>query len=170
MSKNIKDIIHSKREATEDHIRQLEKDGAQTVRYTATMPDIKFFILGMLCDAGWIIHLAAKIAYYSQNGITSIIDFLAFAALACVITGVGFTVYMNVIHEKEIATKFQKNMSFGLTCFGGLFGAIIAVMQMALFTGFYVPLLLTVIGGMLNFATGLPIFLSFKQGIIYGVH
>lgn len=169
MGKSIKEILHAKRTATEAHIRRLEQGSIQTVRYTAVISDIKFLALGLLCDAGWMLHLIAEIVYCTKSGITSVIDCLALIALVCVMTGVSFTVYLNIIHEKEIATRFQKNMSFGLTCFGGLAGAAVAILRMLLYTGISAPLLLVAAGGMLNFAAGLPIFLSFKKGIIYGV-
>lgn len=170
MSKNAKELLHAKRETTEEHIRQLEEDGKQGVRYTATISDMNFLILGLLCDAGWILHLIAGIVYCSKAGFTYAVDWLALIALAGIVIGVCFTVYLNKIHEKEIVTGFQKNMSFGLTIFSGLAGAVIAVFQMALYADVSTPLLLVVIGGILNFATGLPIFLSFKKGIKYGVH
>ena len=45
MSK-IKETLHEKRKATEGHIKQLQQDGKQGVRYTAMMPDIPFLVLG----------------------------------------------------------------------------------------------------------------------------
>lgn len=38
--RKIKDILHEKKKTTEDHIRQLQREGTQGVRYTAMMPDI----------------------------------------------------------------------------------------------------------------------------------
>lgn len=170
MSKNIKAILHAKRAATEAHVRQLEKDGAQAVHYTAVISDTKFFVLGVLCDVGWAVHLAAEAVYCAKNGFASVIDWLALVALIGVVAGVLTTVYLNIIHEKEIATRLQKDMSFGLTSFGGLAGAVIALVQMAFYAGVSTPLLLVAAGGILNFATGIIIFLSFKKGVIYGVH
>lgn len=170
MSKNIKEILHAKREETEKHIKQLEKAGKQGIRYTAEIPDMKFLVFGMLCDVGWIIHLIAGIIYFSKNGITYAADWLNLLALVGIVIGVVFTCYLNKIHEKEIATRFQKNMSFGLTIFSGLIGTVIAVFQMVLYAGFSASLVLVAAGGILNSATGLPIFLSFKKGIKYGVH
>lgn len=170
MGKNIKEILHAKRVLTEEHIRQLEKTGKQGTRYTATISDGKFLVFGLLCDIGWMLHLAAEITYCAKNGLAYAADGLALLALACTMVGVGFTVYLNRIHEKEIATRFQKNMSFGLTVCGGLAGAIIAIFQMALYAGISKALLLVAAGGFLNFAAGLPIFLSFKKGIRYGIH
>lgn len=170
MSQTIKEILHEKRAETERHIRQLESEGTQGVRYTATIPDTRFLVLGILCDLGWLVHLIAGIAYCAKNGLASILDWLALAALAGLIAGVGFMVYLNKIHEKEIATKFQKDMSFGLTSFSGLAGAVAAIFQMALYAGVCAPLILVAAGGLLNFAACLPIYLSFKKGIRYGVH
>ena len=42
----IKEILHKKREATEKHIKQLQQEGKQGIRYTAMIPDIPFLILG----------------------------------------------------------------------------------------------------------------------------
>ena len=76
---------------------------------------------------------------------------------------------MNKIHEKEIATKLQKDLSFGMTVYSGLAGAMIGILQIVLYAGFSPGLVWIVIGGFLNLAAGLPIYLSFKKGIIYGV-
>ena len=48
----IKEALHEKRKLTEDHIRQLEREGKQGVRYTAMMPDVPFLVLGLLSDVG----------------------------------------------------------------------------------------------------------------------
>lgn len=48
MSEKIKALLHEKRAATEAHIRQLEAAGTQGVRYTATIPDMSFLVLGLL--------------------------------------------------------------------------------------------------------------------------
>ncbi len=70
------------------------------------------------------------------------------------------TVYLNKIHEKEIALRYQKDLSFGLTVLGGLHGGIVGILICNEWL---------IIGGFLNLLTGLPIYLSFKLGIIYGV-
>ena len=44
----IKDILREKRKATEEHIKQLRREGKEGIRYTAMMPDIPFLILGLL--------------------------------------------------------------------------------------------------------------------------
>ena len=49
----IKEILHKKREVTEKHIKQLQQEGKQGIRYTAMIPDIPFLILGLLSDIGW---------------------------------------------------------------------------------------------------------------------
>ena len=125
----IKETLHEKRKLTETHIRQLERDGKQGVRYTAMMPDVPFLVLGLLSDVGWLIHLAAGIAYLCRNGVHHAADYLALLALAAVLFGVAYLVYLNKIHEKEIATRRQKNLSFGVTAFAGLAGAVIGVVQ-----------------------------------------
>ena len=167
MSK-IKDTLHAKREITEKHIQQLQQEGKEGTRYTAMMPDIPFLILGLLSDIGWIIHLIAGIIYFCRNGFHHVLDFVALIALAAVIFGVGYIIYLNKIHEKEIATKLQKDLSFGMTVYAGLAGAVIGILQLVTM-GVSSELVWIVIGGFLNFATGSPIYFSFKKGIFYGV-
>ena len=168
MSK-IKETLHEKRKTTEDHIRLLQQDGKQGVRYTAMMPDIPFMVLGLLSDIGWIIHLVAGIIYFCGNGFHHVLDYIALIALVAVIFGVAYIIYLNKIHEKEISTRLQKNLGFGVTVYSGLAGAVIGIFQIALYAGILPELVWLVIGGFLNFASGLPIYLSFKKGIIYGV-
>ena len=164
----IKDILHEKRKTTEDHIRQLQREGTQGARYTAMMPDIPFLVLGLLSDIGWIIHLIAGVLYFGRNGFHHVLDYVALIVLAAVLFGVAYLIYLNKIHEKEIATRRQKNLSFGVTDYSGLAGAIVGILQI-IYTGASPELVWIVIGGFLNFAAGLPIYLSFKKGIIYGV-
>lgn len=165
----IKEVLHEKRKATEEHIQQLQQEGKQGIRYTAMMPDIPFMVLGLLSDIGWIIHLAAGVIYFCRNGFHHVLDCNALIALAAVLFGVAYLIYLNKIHEKEIATRHQKNLSFGMTAYSGLAGAIIGILQIAAYTGVSPELVWIVIGGFLNFASGLPIYLSFKKGIFYGV-
>lgn len=164
----IKDILHEKRKKTEEHIEQFRQAGELTVRYTAMMPDIPFLLLGLCSDIGWIIHLIAGIVYFCRNGFCHVADGFAIAALAAVMFGVGYLVYLNRIHEKEIAAKWQKGLSFGMTAFAGLAGAIVVIVQIAE-GGDHLPLVWIVIGGALNFVSCLPIYLSFKKGIVFGV-
>lgn len=168
MSK-MNETLHEKRKTTEDHIRQIEQEGKQGVRYTATMPDIPFLILGLLSDIGWLIHLVAGIIYFCGNGFHHVLDFIALIALVAVVFGVAYIIHLNKIHEKDIATKLQKDLGFGVTVYSGLAGAVIGILQMVLYAGVSPELVWLVIGGFLNFASGLPIYLSFKKGIIYGV-
>ena len=165
----IKEILHKKRKGTENHIKQLRQEGEQDVRYTAMMSDIPFLVLGLLSDIGWIIHLIAGIIYFCKNGFHHVLDYIALIALAAVLFGVGYIVYLNKIHEKEIATRLQKNLSFGMTVYSGLVGAVIGIFQIMIYAGVSSELVWMVIGGFLNFASGLPIYLSFKKGIFYGV-
>ena len=97
------------------------------------------------------------------------LDYIALIALAAVISGVVYIIYLNKIHEKEIATRRQKNFSFGMIVYAGLAGAMIGILQIVTYAGVSSELVWIVIGGFLNFAAGLPIFLSFKKGIYYGV-
>ena len=164
----IKEVLHEKRKATEEHIKELSQKGEQKIRYTAMMPDIPFLIWGLLSDIGWMIHLIAGIVYFCRNGFHNVPDYIALAALAAVLFGVGYIIYLNKIHEKEIATRHQKNLGFGMTVYSGLAGAVIGIFQI-ISAGISSELVLIVLGGFLNFASGLPIYLSFKKGIFYGV-
>ncbi len=165
----IKESLHEKRKITEDHIRKLQQEGKQGVRYTAMMPDIPFLILALLSDAGWIMHLISGIIYFCRNGFRNVLDYMALIALTAVVAGVACIVYLGKIHEKEIATRRQKNFSFGLTAYSGLAGAVIGILQSVACTSASSELVWIVTGGFLNFAAGLPIFLSFKKEIFYGV-
>lgn len=128
MSK-IKEVLHEKRGTTEEHIKQLEQEGKQGVRYTAMMPDIPFLVLGLLSDIGWIMHLIAGIIYFCGNGFHHVLDYMAVISLAAVMFGVGYIINLNKIHEKEIATRSQKNLGFGVTVYSGLAGAVIGILQ-----------------------------------------
>lgn len=165
----IKDALHEKRKATEEHIKQLRQDGERQVRYTAMMPDVPFMVLGLSCDIGWIMHLTAGIIYLCRNGFRHVLDYMAIVALTAVVAGVACIVYLGKIHEKEIATRRQKNFSFGLTAYSGLAGAVIGILQSVACTSASSELVWIVTVGFLNFASALPIFLSFKKGIYYGV-
>lgn len=165
----IKDALHEKRKATEEHIKQLRQDGEQQVRYTAMMPDVPFMVLGLSCDIGWIMHLTAGTIYLCRNGFCHVLDYMAFLALTAVVAGVACIVYLGKIHEKEIATRRQKNFSFGLLAYSGLAGAVVGILQSVACTSASSELVWIVTGGFLNFASALPIFLSFKKGIYYGV-
>lgn len=166
---HIKEILHAKRATTEEHIKQLQQEGREGVRYTAMMPDIPFLVLGLFSDVGWIIHLIAGIVYFYKNGFHNAWDWVALIALVFIVFGVIYTIYMNRIHEKEIATRRQKNLSFGLIVYAGLAGGVIGIIQMAVYTDIPSAIIWMTAGGFLNFLTGFPIFLSFKKGIIYGV-
>ena len=114
MRNSIKEILHEKRTATEEHIKQLQQAGDQDIRYTAMMPDIPFLILGLLSDIGWIIHLISGVIYFCRNGFHHVSDYLALLALAAVLFGVAYVIYLNKIHEKEIATRRQKIWGFAV--------------------------------------------------------
>ena len=166
--RTIKEVLHEKRKATEDHIKDLQRQGKQGIRYTAMMPDIPFLILGLISDVGWLTHLIAGIIYFCGNGFRYVLDYAAFLALAGILFGVVYLIYLNKIHEKEIATKLQKNLSFGVTVYSGLAGAVVGMVQIAA-AGVSSVLVWLTVGGVLNFVAGLPIYLSFKKGIFYGV-
>ena len=167
--RTIKEVLHEKRKATEDHIRQLQQEGKQGVRYTAMMPDIPFLVLGLLSDVGWMMHLVAGILYFCRNGLHHFLDHTALVVLSAVLFGVSYISYLNKIHEKEIATRLQKDLGFGMTAYSGLAGAVIGILQIVTYSSAPSELVWVVIGGFLNFAAGLLIYLSFKKGIFYGV-
>lgn len=167
--KRIKEILHTKRSVTEEHIRLLQQEEKAGIRYTVMMPAIPFLILALVCDAGWLIQFIAGIIYFYSCGFHYALDWFALLPLAGVLVGVNCTIYMNKIHEKEIATRLQKNLSFGLTVYAGLAGGILGCLQLASYTGAPQPLIWMTAGGFINFAAGLPIYLSYKKGIIYGV-
>lgn len=166
--RTIKEVLHEKRKATEDHIKGLQRQGKQGVRYTAMMSDIPFLVLGLMSDIGWIVHLIAGARYFRRNGFHHVLDYMALISLTAVLFGVAYLIYLNKIQEKEIATKIQKGLGFGVTVYSGLAGAIIGILQIVII-GCSSALVWMAIGGFLNFASGLPIYLSFKKGIFYGV-
>lgn len=166
--RTVKEVLHEKRKATEDHIKGLQRQGKQGVRYTAMMSDIPFLVLGLMSDIGWIVHLIAGARYFRRNGFHHVLDYMALISLTAVLFGVAYLIYLNKIQEKEIATKIQKGLGFGVTVYSGLAGAIIGILQIVII-GCSSALVWMAIGGFLNFASGLPIYLSFKKGIFYGV-
>ena len=97
------------------------------------------------------------------------LDYMALVAMAAVLSGVSYLIYLNKIHEKEIVTRRQKDLGFGMTVYSGLAGAIIGILLIVLYPGVSSELVWLVIGGFLSFASGLPIYLSFRKGIFYGV-
>lgn len=96
--RTVKEILHMKREVTESHIKQLQQEGREGVRYTAMMPDIPFLVLGIVCDAGWIIHLIAGIIYFRDNGCRYALDWIALLTLAGVMFGVVVTPATRFLH------------------------------------------------------------------------
>lgn len=147
--------LHAKRAATEDHIRELETAGTAGRRYTATMPDVPFMALGIVSDVGWLLQLAlgTRILAVGPNVAVG-------TDLCLVIAGIGVTCWLGIRHEKEIALRWQKDLSFGLVALGGLMGVAIGVASGQ--AGFAAA-------GALNAAGSLPIYLSFRQGITYGI-
>ena len=106
---SINDRLHTKRKRTEDHIRELETFEKAGKRYTITMLDKWFLILGLICDVGWII-------VYTIHQL----NYLLVADMVVLVIGIAFTIYLEKIHEKEIALRYQRNMSFGLIVIGGI--------------------------------------------------
>lgn len=125
----VKERLHEKRKTTEDHIRQLQREGKEGIRYTAMMPDIPFLVLGLLSDIGWLLHLIAGILFLCRNGFRHVLDYLALLPMAGVLFGVAYLIGLNKIHEKEIATRRQKNLSFGLKAYAGLAGALVGLFR-----------------------------------------
>ena len=105
--RTIKEVLHEKRKTTEYHIKQLQHEGKQGIRYTAMMPDIPFLILGLISDIGWIIHLIAGVIYFCRNGFCHVLDYAALLPLAGVLFSAAYLIHLNKIHEKEIATMLR---------------------------------------------------------------
>lgn len=128
------------------------------------LPDVPFLVCGLISDTGWLIQLIAGVLFFCRNGFHHVLDGIALIPLAGVLFGVAYLTYLNKIHEKEIAAKIQKNLSFGMTAYSGLAGAVVGALQIVRI-GASSELVWTVIGGLLNVAAGLPIFLSFKKAL-----
>ncbi len=123
---------------------------------------------GLLSDIGWIMHLTAGIIYFCRNGFYHVLDYFALAALAAVMFGVAYIIYLNKIHEKEIATKRQKDLGFGMTVYSGAAGAVIGISQIVMHAGVSLELVWIVIGGSLNFAADCRFTSRLKRNF-YGV-
>lgn len=91
---------------------------------------------------------------------------MALTALVFVMFGVGYLIYMNKIREKEIATKLQKDLSFGLTAFAGLAGGIIGVIQIAVYPAVPSTLVWMAAGGFINFVTGVLALMMIFGGYV----
>ena len=72
------------------------------------MLSASIFFSVWLSGIGWLIHLIAGIIYFCSNGFHHVPDYIALIAPAAVIFGVGYIMYLNKIHEKEIAAKALK--------------------------------------------------------------
>ena len=66
------------------------------------MPDIPFLMLGLISDIGWMIHLIAGVIYFCRNGFCHVPDYAALLALAGVLFGIAYLIYLNKIHEKDV--------------------------------------------------------------------
>ena len=169
--------LGKKREMTEEKIRGLQREGKAGKRYTAMIADLPFLVLGLLCDVGWLLQLIAGARYLWKAGFRGgqplglVLDGACLAAWVAVVFGIGVIIYLNRIHEKEIATRWQKNAGFGATVFGGLVAGIAGLWQCGLALSHGLPgngfLLAMALGGLWSFAFGLPIFASFRRGIVY---
>lgn len=155
----MREKLHAKRAVTEEHIKELEQEGRAGIRYTIMMPDMAFMILGLICDVGWLLQLIFVIGIMAADRSSSE-KILITVDMLMILTGIIYTIHLGKIHEKEIALRHQKNLSFGLTILGGLLGIVLGVTFGN--AG-------TIIGGILNAAGGMPIYLSFRRGIRYGV-
>lgn len=155
----MREKLHAKRAAAEEHIKELERRGRAGTRYTIMMPDMPFMVLGLICDMGWLLQLIFGVRMMSANRAASE-KTLVIIDMIMILTGILYTIYLGKIHEKEIALRHQKDLSFGLTALGGVLGIVFG----AAFGNAGM-----LIGGILNTAGGLPIYLSFRKGIRYGV-
>ncbi|MCM1167610.1 MAG: hypothetical protein NC299_13305 [Lachnospiraceae bacterium] len=165
--RNLNDIFREKRAAADEHIRRLEREGRAGVRYTITLPNISFFILAIISDIGWILQLIFGIIFLCKNGFHGVLNYAILIDLICVIFGAVYISYLNKIREKGISTRLQKNLGFGTLMFAGLAGGINGIFG-GVFYGASTEIVLTTVGGFVNFAACFPIFISFKKGIIYG--
>ncbi len=59
------------------------------------------------------------------------------------------------------------DFSFGMTVYSGLAGAVVGIFQIVLYAGASSELVWIVIGGFLNFVSGLPIYLSCIKNISF---
>ena len=98
----IKEILHEKRKATEEHIKRLQQEGKQGVRYTAMMPDVPFLVFGLISDIGWIIHLIAGVLYFCRNGFHYVLDYAALITLASVLFGVIYLVFFTKYMKRRL--------------------------------------------------------------------
>lgn len=155
----MREKLHAKRAATEEHIRELEQEGRTGIRYTIMMPDMVFMVLGLICDTGWLLQIIFGIRLMPSGGSSGEKTLIAVDMLL-ILVGIIYTIFLGKIHEKEIALRHQKDLSFGLTALGGILGIILG----AAFVNAGM-----IIGGVLNTAGSLPIYQSFKKGIRYGV-
>lgn len=155
MGRSISEALHARRQAAEDHIRTLKAEGKAGDRYSSHMPDIWWLALGLLSDAGWLTQVVAGagILMTDPNPLVTL-------DLCLIAIGVAFTAHLNRVHEKEIALRHQKNLSFGLVSLAGIVGIAAGLTSGS-------PLMC--VGGLLNTAGCLPILLSFRKGIEYGV-
>ena len=131
-----KDTLHEKRKAAEEHIRLLEREGKQGVRYTAMMPDLPFLVLGLLSDIGWIIHLIAGIVYFCRNGWHHVTDGIALLALADVLSGVACLMYLNKIGDWLLGCIPLQAADTGMFnrayCLSGAYGLLVIGIHFAL--------------------------------------
>ena len=72
------------------------------------MPDIPFMILGLISDIGWIIHIVAGVVYLCRNGFHHALDYVAVIALAAVIFGVAYIIYLNKMLERKLPQDFKR--------------------------------------------------------------
>ena len=163
----VKGRLHEKRARTEEHIRSLQDRGKAGIRYTLTLPDLRMLAFGLLCDAGWLLQLVFGIRLIRQSGLHGSNKLVLFS-LVCVIVSVGMIVYLSLIHEKEMATGLQRDLSFTLIVCAGIAGALAGLWHLCAH-GLSVSAAVFLAGSVLNAAAGLPIRLSFRKGIIYGI-
>lgn len=72
------------------------------------IPDIQFMVLGLLSDIDWIIHLVAGIIYFCGNGFDHTLGYIALIALAAVIFGVAYIIYLNKMLERKLPQDFKR--------------------------------------------------------------
>lgn len=146
--------IKESRKETEKHIRALEEEGQAGERYTLGLPDQPMIIFGLIGDLGVLIMLIDGIIHLFHASV------LLKSDLLFLLIGMLYLVYLNVIHEKEICTKAQRDGGFGLILLAGIIGIICGLQMNAK---------LYIAGSVMTIIGCLPIYVSFKKGIRYEV-
>lgn len=168
--------LYGKRKATEDNIRELDKWDRAGNRYTCMLSDVSSFACSIVAYIGMAMYLVSEIVYlynygkaFDKAGIAFEIAQYSISVLMAI--SLIVVIYLDRIKQKEIATRRQKNLGFGLMVLTGLLGYIVSIMQILVVarSGISAPrsLILVGVGALAVFAFSLPIYVSYKKGIFY---